>query len=291
MSLHLTNDLLKKLLLSILLLSSLFLTYSADLDKYAEDYTEQGMQRALVTFAVSRSLNGVISVAQGTEVAISPAGIGLNFAPGQILDPVNDLVERFSWVVMASATSLGIQRLFLEITQTTVISVCLLAVIILFLFSLWLPFLQSRQYVVYKHVLQRSLLILLFLRFTVPFVAIVNHMVYLHFLQPEYEQSQAALNNSSVTLQKMNRQTAQQADIQTTEQSVIDKARQWFEDANNNLNLSDRLESFAQAADEISQQVINMIVVFVLQTLLLPLMFLWLMIKVFKLSMAWLSKV
>lgn len=285
-----TTASIKKGLLSILLMISLFLAYSADLDNYAEAYTEQGMQRALLTFAVSRSLNGVISVAQGTEIAISPAGVGLNFAPGQILDPINDLVERFSWVVMASATSLGIQRLFLEISSSTAISLCLLVLSLFFLMSLWLPRLQSRHYLTYKQVLHRALLILLFLRFTVPFVAIINHLVYLQFLQPEYEQSQAALSDSSITLQKINDQTVQ-ANIAVDDMDILDKAKQWFENTNTRLNLSERLDAFSQAADEISQQVINMIVVFVLQTVVLPLLFLWLMIKVFKLSMARISRV
>lgn len=70
---------------------------------------------------------------------------------------------------------------------------------------------------------------------------------------------------------------------------MIDRAKQWFDETNNSLDFSAQLESFGEAADKISQQVINMIVVFVLQTLLLPLMFLWLIIKLFKLAMAQIS--
>lgn len=35
------------------------------------------LKRALVTFALTRTLNGVISVAQGTQLAFQPAGVGV----------------------------------------------------------------------------------------------------------------------------------------------------------------------------------------------------------------------
>lgn len=66
------------------------------LDQRAGENYESLFQRALVTFALARTLNGVISAVQGTEVAIQPAGVGVTLTPGQMLDPVNDLVERFS---------------------------------------------------------------------------------------------------------------------------------------------------------------------------------------------------
>ena len=64
-------------------------------------------------FAMARGLNGVISVAQGTSVAIQPAGVGVMLAPGELLDPVNDLVEQFSTVMLFASASLGLQRLLI----------------------------------------------------------------------------------------------------------------------------------------------------------------------------------
>ena len=44
-------------------------------DRLGESYAEAAFARALVTFAAARTLNGVISVAQGTELAVEPAGV------------------------------------------------------------------------------------------------------------------------------------------------------------------------------------------------------------------------
>ena len=63
------------------------------LDVHAEAQVEAGLKRALIAFAVARGLNGVISVAQGTEVAIQPAGLGVVLAPGEI--PVDRIEGKF----------------------------------------------------------------------------------------------------------------------------------------------------------------------------------------------------
>ena len=92
-------------------------------DEVGQSHVDTAFKRALVGYALARGLNGAISVAQGTEVAIQPAGVGVNFTPGQILDPVNDLVERFSWIMMLASSSLGIQKVLLSMS-TVFFNIC-----------------------------------------------------------------------------------------------------------------------------------------------------------------------
>ncbi len=89
------------------------------------------MKRALVTFALTRTLNGVISVAQGTQLAFEPAGVGVVISAGEILDPLNDLVEQFSWLTLLAATSLGVQIMLGEMFATTAVNVALSVVVVL----------------------------------------------------------------------------------------------------------------------------------------------------------------
>ena len=79
-----------KIGLTLLFLLAAGLIATQALDEQGQHYTNEALKRSLVTFGVARGLNGVISVAQGTEVALQPAGIGLTFTPGQILDPLNE---------------------------------------------------------------------------------------------------------------------------------------------------------------------------------------------------------
>ena len=48
------------------------------IERVANDQLDAGLKRALISFAAARTLNAVISVAQGTEVAIQPVGVGVN---------------------------------------------------------------------------------------------------------------------------------------------------------------------------------------------------------------------
>jgi len=75
---------------------------------------------------LARGFNAVVSVFQESEVQLEPAGVGVSLALGQALDPINDLVERFSWVMLASLTSLGIQKFLIEITPFLSIQILLL---------------------------------------------------------------------------------------------------------------------------------------------------------------------
>ena len=96
-----------KVAASLTMLLLVAVSFDGNADKVGQEYTETGFKRALVTFASARAINGLISVAQGTEVAVQPAGVGAVFTPGEILDPVNDLVEQFSPVMLFSAAGIG----------------------------------------------------------------------------------------------------------------------------------------------------------------------------------------
>ena len=85
----------------------------APIDAPASDRVDAGLKRALASFATARALNAVISVAQGTEVSAQPLGVGVNLAPGQALDPVNDVVEQFANLMLAASVSFGVQKMLI----------------------------------------------------------------------------------------------------------------------------------------------------------------------------------
>lgn len=284
------KNIIKQSLYSLLLIVCLFLAHQRALDHSAEVYTEQGLNRALVTFAVSRTLNGVISVVQGTEVDVSPAGIGFTFAPGQILDPINDLIERFSWVVLASGTSLGLQRLLLEMTSSSSITWILSVLIVLILIFIWLPKELKDQYHGSAGVLSKVLLFVLFVRFSIPLVAITNEIIYLNFSAEKYQQAQVSLETSAGQLKNLSdsstEKTIYDQSLMVDDASIFEKAQRWFTSSERLFDYDEQLDALKLEAENISQQVINMIVVFVMQTVLLPLLFLWLLIRVGKAGIA-----
>lgn len=267
-----------KTILSCLILLLGVLAWRGDVDDLGRDYTEAGLARALLTFGVARGLNGVISVAQGTEVAIEPVGIGVVLAPGQILDPINDLVERFSWIMLASATSLGMQKMLLEIMAWPGLTLLLGALLAAALILLWRPrpLAGGAARVVY-----RLALVLLILRFAIPSIAIGNELLYAVFLEPQYSASRAQLERTADAIGDISREAQPPADADKSG-SWLDSAKRAYASAADAMNVERRIDAFRQAAAEVSEHVIDLIVVFVLQTILFPLLFLWLMIHAIK---------
>lgn len=259
-----------RILLSIVFALAIGLAFTGVLDKHGEEYTNETLKRSLAAFAIARGLNGVISVAQGTEVAVQPAGVGVNFTPGEILDPINDLVERFSWVMLLSSTSLGLQQILLSISTWYLFTVVVIAALIAGGIALWMrsgisP--GTRQFVL------NLSLALMVLRFAVPFMAIANEWIYEEFLSELYSESTAKLTETTDDIRELNRDL-DQTESRAEEESLLGSVRQLVQSAASSVDLEARLSQYKESASAATQHAINLIVVFVFQTIILPLGFL-----------------
>lgn len=256
---------------SVLVGAALAVAHLGWIDGWSREYTQTALHRALITFGVARGLNGVISVAQGTEVAIQPAGIGVNFTPGQILDPINDLIERFSWVMLAASTSLGIQRVLIDVTNwwvfTALMTACGIAAVVT-------TALRPRVPHWIHAIAMKAALISLIVRFLVPTLAIGAENFYSFFLASQYQESTEKLEQSTSTIGQINR--SQQHDIEPgRNSSLIENAKRLYQSATASFDIQGRIEQYKLAAAEVSEYAVNLIVVFVLQTVLFPLVFMW----------------
>lgn len=269
-------------ILSALILVSVALAFFAPLDKLGRDYLDSSFERSLLSFAVARGLNGVLSVAQGTEFAIQPAGVGINFTPGEILDPVNDLVERFSWVMLLSSSSLGMQKVLLSMSSWVWLTIGLSVVAFVYLASLWR---QSTSSIVGRKYLSRFLVLLMILRFSVPGVALLNEWVFDQFLHQQYSTASSELKKVSDEIASINNESkslSKSQHLPNEDLGFLEQAARLYNTALEQVDFDKRLERYKKAAEEVSENTINLIVVFVLQTILLPLLFLWLIIGLFK---------
>lgn len=268
----------RKVAITLLAVVLASLAWLGTVDEYGREYTDKGFKRALVTFAVARTLNGVISVAQGTEIAVQPAGIGINFTPGEILDPINDLVERFSWVMLASSTSLGLQKLLLAIFSSTAFTVLILLALLLAVAALWY---SGRRPEWIKPLAYKIALIILALRFAIPLIAIASEGVFHFFLEEQYSSSTQGIEQTSDEIARVNSHAEAQRPI-TGEDSLLARARQMYNNAAATLDVQGYISRYKAAAANASEHAINLIVIFILQTVLLPLLFLWLLLQLIK---------
>ncbi|MBT8118855.1 MAG: hypothetical protein KJN89_03970 [Gammaproteobacteria bacterium] len=263
------------LLLAFFSVSKLFDTFS--FDTFGEKYTEQGLTRSLAAFGIAKGLNGLISVVQGTEVAVEPVGVGVILTPGQILDPVNDLIERFSWVMLICTTSLGIQSILLSIFSSYYFSIIVASTLFLLVLFIWGRPQTSAEL---KNIFYRLAIFLIILRFFIPLMAISSEALYKAFLEPTYIESKQQLEQSNTAIanlsdnQKINKEAADMSWYEVLSSSI--------DSAMESLDVDRYYEQLKVEADNLTNHIIDLIVVFTMQTILFPLIFIWLSMKLIK---------
>ncbi len=267
-----------KWLLSLLLLLVGILSVTPVIDQRAAAEYEQLFQRAFITFALARTINGVISVLQGTEIALQPAGVGVTLTPGEILDPVNDLVERFSWIMMGATISLGVQNVLLDISAWWVIQILVAAVAGWLLIRLWYPG-QGLQ--MNRLLFRRVLPLLLFIRFAVPVMLIANDLLYQQFLEQSYQQSTEIVTEAGRQLEQIQAE-ANVEKPRGDDAGLLDSITRAWNNTVDAVGLSGRLERMQARAAEVISHLLQLSVVFILQTALLPVAFLWFFSQVIK---------
>ncbi|MDH3646451.1 MAG: hypothetical protein OER80_06740 [Gammaproteobacteria bacterium] len=260
----------RKIILTVICLLAALAAWTGQVDEVGADMAEKAFRRALVTFAVARTLNGVISVAQGTEVAVEPAGIGMNFTVGQVLDPINDLIERFSAVMLVATSALGLQNILLGISEWWGISVLLIVAVVVFLLTLWVRPAERWQQWGF-----RAALIVIALRFAVPAIIIGTDLVFDTFLAAQHAAATQALEATSNEISEMSQETVPPP---TEARSMLDRLGAFLDDSLDRVNVTEKLDRFRDRLSNASEHIINLIVIFVLQTIVIPILFLYLLI-------------
>ena len=238
----------KNILLSFLIFFVTIIAFSPLLDTLSYDHHNKAFERSLATFAIAKGLNGIISVLQGTQIQGSVVFASATFTVGEILDPLNDLIERFSWVMLASTVALGIEKLLIDLGSAFGLKIIIATLASLTLVTLWLDKLSFVRYWV-----GRIFAVFLILRLAMPLLEGTNIMLYTHYTEPMYTKATASLQLASNELKTMKN------DLTHKELSFFEKLQERFENA--------------------SKEMISMMVIFVLHSILLPLLFFWGSIK------------
>ncbi len=250
-------------------------TVGRGLDEPARLYFEESFNRAIYTFAVVRGVNGIISVIQGTDIAVSPAGVGVRMAVGEILDPVNDLVERFSWVVLVSTTSLGVQRLLMEIGAWFGLKVLLAISMGVLLFGVWTPGTLGASLVSLGC---RLALISLVIRFCIPAVALASEKIYDLFLEKNVADSSRALEQIKKDLTEselmMNKGGQGAGD-----DGYLERLQGLYDNAKDVLNAKEKITELKNRLAHYARDTVNLIIAFLLQTIVIPLLVFWALIR------------
>jgi hypothetical protein len=250
-----------KLLIVVLCFFALILAFSFALDIKGKALIDESFTQAVIVFGSAKALNAVISLAQGTELDLP----FLTVALGQILDPINDLVEQFSLVMLASMLSLGIQKILMGFVTNDWFNLLLAANLIIL--NLWL-FVRFKNDENSRTLFFKITIVLVFLRFAIPLMGYANDIAYQHFIKPQYNIEQ--LNENIINVQEDISKVTQETITQREEQSFLSKVTEKFDSS----YYAQKIQEYKQAADRSSEYIVDLIIVFVFQTILLPIVFL-----------------
>lgn len=278
----------KKLLLSGLAVLVAVLSVTAALDGLAgrtplsrlegdaSAYYDGAVKKALATYAIARMLNAAISAVQGTELAVSPAGMGLRLSVGEVLDPINDLIERFSWVMLLSTVSLGIQSVLMEMGAWIGFRVLVSAAMVLLLLGLWIPRAGGAGM---GSLALRLLAVAVVVRFCIPVVGVTSGALYETFLAERYTRS---TENLEVIRGKVRRPIVRPGGEESRDAGLLDELRRKYEGTRDALNVQARLDALRETVEEGIDHITSLMIVFLLQTIVLPLLVLWGLVKLAK---------
>ena len=175
-----------------LIVLSVILSWSGIIDRYTTNYIDDALVEASSAFLIARGMNALISFLQSVTFEFS-VGVGGSVGAGEVLDPLNDLVEQYSSAMKLAIGSLVIQKVLLEIVSDTFFKIMLTISGLLVVVSSLIPGVFSTDY--FKMLLLRCFFALLFLRFALVMVVAANGLVDNAFLYDRTQQQMHILES------------------------------------------------------------------------------------------------
>lgn len=267
-----------RIFLTIVLLALVSLSLFTLIDESALKLHEEALERAMVAFGLAKGLNAVISLIQGTEISFTPVGLGVNFSVGEVLDPFNDMVERFSWVMLVSTISLGLQKLVLILSSKLFLQLAIVLSLSVSITLLWMEKLRNFNVLAFS---LKLFFVFILLRFAAILSIYTSQFFYESTLKLEYETATKVIVETKNSLEKI--QGSTKTVVSTKQNSgFFDTLSSKSQELGTALNIGKKLDSLEKNIEDASRNIINLITIFILQSLLMPLLYFWFMLVTIK---------
>ena len=245
------------------------------LDSSTDIYFREAITKAGVAYATCRGINAVVSLLKDSSLQLEPGGVGISLAVGQLLDPIDDMTERLSDVLVTAIIALGIQKLAYEIGVSlapTLISICLLILSIMIWFN--------NQKLSYVHdFIVKLITIIAIARFCLPVSSVANNYIYQHYFTKQITEAKNELSVFSAEFDKLKNFSIPETD------GILGAIK------NGTSFLKQKAIDFKNALTSIKRNMVNIVDnllkltflyvgIFLIQVLFLPLLSFWFLIKI-----------
>jgi len=264
--------------IGILIATALFFSPITNIplvDTKTDTYFNDAITKAGLAYATCRAINASVSVVKGSTLQLEPAGVGVSLAVGQVLDPIDDMTERLSSVLVTAITSLGVQKLSYEIGVT--LAPQLFAVFLLIL-SILVWFDNDRIASLHK-ITTRILILIAVLRFCLPVSSIANDYIYKNYFSEQISKTNQELTVSAKIFDQF-------GDIAVPEATgfwgTIENSTSFIKKVS--IDFKNALKASVTGMGEIIENLLKLtflyVGIFLIQVLILPLLIFWLFIKI-----------
>ncbi|WP_460858857.1 hypothetical protein [Rheinheimera gaetbuli] len=230
----------------------------APLDNRASAALERSLLLSSASFAAARLIDRGIAFVSEAEVGVGVASV----KPGQLLKPLQDMAVRYSNLMVLAMTSVGLQLFLLEFGKVAALplfgsGILLSAAVLLLGPAGWRS--SCRQ------LLRICVALLLVIRIGVPLAAFGVAELSDWVLEPQRLAAEAALSGETAALQRV------EQSLHTADEGSFSWLRQMAAQAN------DMFAAVKSFSDSMVEKLIQLIVVYSLQTLIFPLLSLYLL--------------
>lgn len=230
----------------------------APLDDKASAALQHSLLLSSASFATARLIDRGIAFVSEAEVGVGVASV----KPGQLLKPLQDMAVRYSDLMVLAMTSIGLQLFLLEFGQLAALplfgSGLLLSALALLIGPV--SWRSSSAYL-----LRLFIALLVVIRIGVPLAAYGVAELSAWVLEPKRQAAESALSLETAALQRA------ELPATNTDEGSLSWLRNMAAQAN---DLFAAVRSFS---DSMVEKLVQLIVVYSLQTLVFPLLSLWLL--------------
>ncbi len=251
-----------KTLVSILIVVLVSISSTRLLDDYVDDYTTESITNAALTYATARGINALVSMLQSSEIQTGVVLVSGSMTIGELLDPLNDMIERFSTIMTWVLASLAAQKVLLLLASHPLFLylVAVLGISALLLLFYGRPRTQNWVF--------RAFLVVVFIRFSLGLAVALNSGVDALFLDRQLQANGSEIEKFQSGIMNIN--NGDELDADNIKESVIAFWR--------GLSLTELNHKISRGIENF----INLVAIYLLKTILFPLGFFYGAIHVIK---------
>lgn len=230
----------------------------APLDDKAHSVLQHSLLLSSASFATARLIDRGIAFVSEAEVGVGVASV----KPGQLLKPLQDMAVRYSDLMVIAMTSIGLQLFLLEFAKLAALPLFGSGILVSTLLVLVGPASWRASSI---YLLRIFIAVLLVIRIGVPLAAFGVSELSDWVLEPQRIAAEAALTGETAALQRV------EQPLTNANDGSLSWLRQMAAKAN------DMFSAMKSFSDTMVEKLIQLIVVYSLQTLVFPLLSLWLL--------------